>query len=310
MRNRYQTAMDKLELSPAAMERIRAGLRPRKPFFLRSRFLSLSCTAAACLLCVFCLHHFQRLTADELDVPVASAPVQTTAEPAPSGPSPSSGIPGLVPGASEKPGPTEAPVATGHPGGTTRTAPPAKTKAPGGAATQAPAISARPTEAPIVETPPSETGQRPQVTPPPDTATPPPDTAPPAEPSAPPVLGGSDFMKEFASAAELTASTPFSCVIPELSGYSPKRFVLYLDTFIEVIYQGADQQLTYRMGPGSGDISGDYRTYDSQQEQALGAYTVRLYRSGGILQKLWVTDGTSVYTLCGDSLEGLLPQLP
>lgn len=303
MRNRYQTAMDKLELSPAAMERIRAGLRPRKWFFLRRRFLSLSCTAAVCLLCVFCLHHFQRLTAGEIDVPVASVPVQTAADPAPSVPSPSSGVPGLIPSSSEKPGPTKAPGATGHPGGTTRTTPPAKTKAPSGAATQAPAISARPTEAPIVETPPAETDKRPQVTPPPD-------TAPPAEPSSPPVLGGSDFMKGFASAEELTASAPFSCVIPELSGYSPKRFVLYLDTFIEVIYQGADQQLTYRMGPGSDDISGDYRTYDSQQEQTLGAYTVRLYRSGGILQKLWVTDGTSAYTLCGDSLEGLLPQLP
>lgn len=98
---------------------------------------------------VFCLHHFQRLTADEIDVPVASAPVQTAADPAPSGPSPSSSVPGLIPSASEKPGPTKAPGATGHPGGTTRTAPPAKTKAPSGAATQAPAISVRPTEAPI-----------------------------------------------------------------------------------------------------------------------------------------------------------------
>lgn len=93
----------------------------------------------------------------------------------------------------------------------------------------------------------------------------------------------------------LAQTLPFPLKVPTQlpEGYAVAHTSSIMGTLAQVVYTSGEDQLTYRMAEGSGDISGDYNQY-AESEISEG---VTLKGDGGAVSLALWEDGTYSYSL-------------
>ena len=111
--------------------------------------------------------------------------------------------------------------------------------------------------------------------------------------------------QECASLEEAGKLAGFSFTAPEaVEGFSEKYIAAIENDIAEVIFSNGDDDSTalyFRKGVGSDDISGDYNTYETVEEQTIGDRTVTCKgRDGLVYTAIW-TDGSYSYAVMSNA---------
>ena len=111
--------------------------------------------------------------------------------------------------------------------------------------------------------------------------------------------------QECASLEEAGRLAGFSFTAPEtVEGFSEKYIAAIENDIAEVIFSNGDDDssaLYFRKGVGTEDISGDYNSYDTVEEQVIGDRTVTCKGSGGLVYTAIWNDGTYAYAVMSDT---------
>ena len=119
-------------------------------------------------------------------------------------------------------------------------------------------------------------------------------------------LGGEDVQipnpwQECSSLEEAGKLAGFSFTAPEdVEGYTEKYIAAIENDIAEVIFSKGDNDdasLYFRKGLGTEDISGDYNTYDTVEQQTIGDRTVTCKGNDGLLYTAIWNDGTYSYAV-------------
>lgn len=119
-------------------------------------------------------------------------------------------------------------------------------------------------------------------------------------------LGGEDVQipnpwQECASLEEAGRLAGFSFTAPEaVEGYTEKYIAAIENDIAEVIFSKGDNDdasLYFRKGLGTEDISGDYNTYDTVEQQTIGDRTVTCKGNDGLIYNATWNDGTYSYAV-------------
>ena len=90
-----------------------------------------------------------------------------------------------------------------------------------------------------------------------------------------------------------------------LHGPRDEKYIAAIENDIaEVIFSNGDDDssaLYFRKGVGTEDISGDYNSYDTVEEQVIGDRTVTCKGSGGLVYTAIWNDGTYAYAVMSDT---------
>ena len=98
-----------------------------------------------------------------------------------------------------------------------------------------------------------------------------------------------------ASLAELEQAAGYPVPLPALpEGYTPALYQAIPGSLAEVRFTGGGDTLLYRVGPGGGDVSGDYNAYpDTWSVEAGGVSVTCKGADGTVSLALWERDGYS-----------------
>lgn len=103
-----------------------------------------------------------------------------------------------------------------------------------------------------------------------------------------------DTLGEAGEAAGIEAAEP--TVLPE--GYSQKSIDVIDGKTLQVIYaNGDDKEITYRTAKGSGDISGDYNSYEADTDFKVDGTPVAAKGDGDMWALALWEDGGMAYSL-------------
>ena len=72
-------------------------------------------------------------------------------------------------------------------------------------------------------------------------------------------------------------------------------------TILEVLCRNGEERLTFRKGPGTEDVSGDYTVYEWEETTQIGGLSVTVRGSGGLAFLAVWTDGTFSFSLSDPS---------
>ena len=100
--------------------------------------------------------------------------------------------------------------------------------------------------------------------------------------------------KEYDTLAQAEAAAGFSLQMPDRvpNWMDSMRFRVANDTMMEVLIQGGEKELCIRKAPGSGDISGDFNTYEWTQTADVDGTTMELRGNGDCARvAIWTRDG-------------------
>ncbi|MEG0086049.1 MAG: hypothetical protein RR817_06205, partial [Niameybacter sp.] len=115
-------------------------------------------------------------------------------------------------------------------------------------------------------------------------------------------------IKKVQTLDQLKSVAPFGLKIPtRIEGYERQRLAVIEGKIAEIIYTSEADTLTYRMGEGEEDISGDYNVYPIKLEASLEEQEGDVLLKG-TLEAIYVatwSDGTYSYSLT--STMGLSP---
>ena len=107
--------------------------------------------------------------------------------------------------------------------------------------------------------------------------------------------------QECESAEEAGKLAGFSFTVPEsVDGYTEKYIAAIENELAEAIFSNGDNNdnaLYFRKGVGSEDISGDYNTYDTVEQQTIGDKTVTCKGNDGLIYNATWNDGTYSYAV-------------
>ena len=123
-------------------------------------------------------------------------------------------------------------------------------------------------------------------------------------------LGGEDVQipnpwQECASLEEAGKLAGFSFTAPEsVDGYTEKYIAAIENALAEVIFSKGDNDDAspyFRKGLGTEDISGDYNTYDTVEQQTIGGKTVTCKGNDGLIYNATWNDGTYSYAVMSNA---------
>ena len=111
--------------------------------------------------------------------------------------------------------------------------------------------------------------------------------------------------QECSSLEEAGKLAGFSFVAPEkVEGFTERYIAAIENEIAQVIFSNGDDSdaaLHFRKGVGTEDISGDYNTYETVEEQNIGGKTVTCKGNGGLTYTAIWTDGTYSYAVMSDT---------
>lgn len=116
----------------------------------------------------------------------------------------------------------------------------------------------------------------------------------------PAVLAPANGIVEVSSAEELSSAVGFEVSDVANLPFTPSQTVYssYWGDMAQIDYSGEGQSASFRKSAGAEDISGDYNTYASAVEAAVGTADVTLKGDNGLYTlAVWTDDGYS-YSLC------------
>ena len=107
---------------------------------------------------------------------------------------------------------------------------------------------------------------------------------------------------EAASAEELSRLAGFPVSGLEGLPFTPEqvRYTLIGD-LAQIEYRTGEERLTFRKGPGTEDVSGDYTVYEWEETTQIGGLSVTVRGSGGLAFLAVWTDGTFSFSLSDPS---------
>lgn len=121
----------------------------------------------------------------------------------------------------------------------------------------------------------------------------------PDNPDDPFVLAPGDGIVQVASLEELSETVGFE--VAELSAlpFQPEEvtYTAYWRDLAEIVYSGADQTATWRVGIGTEDVSGDFSVYNAETEILVNGAAVTLKGDGGSYTLAIWTEGDYAYSL-------------
>lgn len=124
------------------------------------------------------------------------------------------------------------------------------------------------------------------------------------------LLGGEDVQipnpwQECTSLEEAGKLAGFSFTAPEtVEGFQNKYIAAIENDIAEVIFSNGDEDdsaLYFRKGVGTEDISGDYNSYDTVEEQTIGGRTVTCKGHDGLVYTATWNDGTYSYAVMSNA---------
>ena len=111
--------------------------------------------------------------------------------------------------------------------------------------------------------------------------------------------------QECTSLEEASKLAGFSFTAPEsVDGYTERYIAAIEGDIAQVIFSNGDEDdsaLYFRKGVGGDDISGDYNTYDTTEEQTIDGHTVLCKGNDGLIYTATWTDGTYSYAVMCDA---------
>ncbi len=114
------------------------------------------------------------------------------------------------------------------------------------------------------------------------------------------VVGMPNPFVEYDTVEEAMKHISFTVTVPEtIEGYTEKNISVMNGEMIQVVYSKDDQEICIRKQAGEGDISGDYNTYDEEQEMEVDGAAVTLRGNDGTIRNaIWSVGGYafSLYT--------------
>lgn len=120
---------------------------------------------------------------------------------------------------------------------------------------------------------------------------------PPASSSQGVVQGGNPY-QTLGSVQELEALLPYSLQLPNVpQGYQVEGTALIGGVLAQVSYGQGESQVTFRMGQGQQDVSGDFTQYPQQLELTQGDKTGTLSGQGELVSLAVWYDGENSFSL-------------
>lgn len=111
--------------------------------------------------------------------------------------------------------------------------------------------------------------------------------------------------QECSSLEEAGKLAGFSFTAPEtVDGYTERYIAAIEGDIAQVIFSNGDEddsELYFRKGVGGDDISGDYNTYDTTEEQTIDGHTVLCKGNDGLIYTATWTDGEYAYAVMCDA---------
>lgn len=109
--------------------------------------------------------------------------------------------------------------------------------------------------------------------------------------------------QECTSLEEAGKLAGFSFTAPEtVDGYTERYIAAIEGDIAQVIFSnGDDSELYFRKGVGGDDISGDYNTYTTIEEQTIDGHTVLCKGNNGLIYTATWTDGEYSYAVMCDA---------
>lgn len=111
--------------------------------------------------------------------------------------------------------------------------------------------------------------------------------------------------QECTSLEEAGKLAGFSFIAPEeVEGYTKKYIAAIENEIAQVIFSNGEEKnsnLYFRKGVGTEDISGDYNTYETVEEQTVGGKTVTCKGNGGLIHTAVWNDGIYSYAVMSDT---------
>lgn len=111
--------------------------------------------------------------------------------------------------------------------------------------------------------------------------------------------------EECTSLEEAGKLAGFSFTAPEaVDGYTERYIAAIEGDIAQVIFSNGDEnesRLYFRKGVGGDDISGDYNTYDTTEEQTIDGHTVLCKGNDGLIYTATWTDDTYSYAVMCDA---------
>ena len=101
-----------------------------------------------------------------------------------------------------------------------------------------------------------------------------------------------DTLDDAAAISGFDMSAPDS-----IDGYDQRIIQAVENEMIQVSYQNGDESITIRKAAGTDDCSGDYNRYDETKEVAVGAITVTMKGSDGLVNDATWTNGDHAYAI-------------
>ena len=114
------------------------------------------------------------------------------------------------------------------------------------------------------------------------------------------IIGMPSPFVEYKTVDEAQKVLPFSAVVPSnVKGYELTNVSVMSNEMLQLIYENGDKELTYRMGKGSDDISGDYNVYKDIKTVKVGDIEVKVRKSEETMSAIW-TNGDLTFSLYSD----------
>ena len=111
--------------------------------------------------------------------------------------------------------------------------------------------------------------------------------------------------QECSSLEEAGKLAGFSFIAPEeVDGFTERYISAIENEIAQVVFSNGDDSgtaLYFRKGVGTEDISGDYNTYETVEEQTIGGKTVTCKGNDGLTYTAIWTDGTYSYAVMSDA---------
>ena len=111
--------------------------------------------------------------------------------------------------------------------------------------------------------------------------------------------------QECSSLEEAGKLAGFSFIAPEeVEGFTERYISAIENETAQVIFSNGDDSdaaLYFRKGVGIEDISGDYNTYETVEEQTIGGKTVTCKGNDGLIYTAIWNDGTYSYAVMSDA---------
>lgn len=117
---------------------------------------------------------------------------------------------------------------------------------------------------------------------------------------------GGYYTEDFPSKEALSEHAGFSVLSPAFlpSGYAEESCTLICGDMAQITYAKENEQITYRMQKGNGDISGDYNVYDITETRTVNGASVFMQGAGdGYHTAAWTDKDYSYSITCTEGIE-------